>query len=231
MVLCHASSPVISISIFQIIPPEATDCHRHELVEIMLCQTSADPPATSECCCKFCCDQTMLELLLADHLVRSLLEESVLNDGVRVIDGRGLQKASSAWDDRCTRCDTLVFRARPTQAKKLRTRISFFKLCVPFASLFESFWRSQHGRVSVTRWVRALMQQLRQSFLHLCTVVNRLAPTDIGTSVRSQEVVAPIWKLNTVYVCLSFRIDRFAKTAPLCRSRLHIGGARPNDRV
>ena len=64
-----------------------------------------------------------------------------------VIDGRGLQKVCNAWDDRCTRCDTLVFRARPTQACKLRTRISFFKLCVHFASLLESLWRSQRGRV------------------------------------------------------------------------------------
>ena len=42
----------------------------------------------------------MVELLLAHHLVRSLLEESVLGDGVRVIDVRGLQRAGSEWDDR-----------------------------------------------------------------------------------------------------------------------------------
>ena len=35
-------------------------------------------------------------------------------------------------------------------------------------------------------WMRALMQQLRQSLLHFSTVTNRLPPADIGTSVWSQ---------------------------------------------
>ena len=48
----------------------------------------------------------------------------------------------------------------------------------------------------------------------------------------AQEVVAPsIWKLNTINMFLSFRLDHGAKIAPIWRSRLHIGGARPNERV
>ena len=34
----------------------------------------------------FSCDHTLVELLLVHHLARPLLEESVLDDGVRVID-------------------------------------------------------------------------------------------------------------------------------------------------
>ena len=46
------------------------------------------------------------------------------------------------------------------------------------------------------------MQQLRQSLLHWCTVIDRLPSTDIGTDVWSQEGFAlPIWILNTVYTC------------------------------
>ena len=47
----------------------------------------------SEFCHTFCCDQTMVELLLAHHLGRSLLEQNVRGDGVRVIDGRSPQRA------------------------------------------------------------------------------------------------------------------------------------------
>ena len=75
------------------------------------------------------------------------------------------------------------------------------------------------------------MQLLRQSFLHLCTVIHRLPPTDIGTGVWSQEVVALPICVNTVCMCLSFRINRCAKTAPICRSRLHSGDARPACRL
>ena len=41
----------------------------------------------------------MVEMLLAHHLVRSLLQENVLNDGVTVLDGRGLERACSACDN------------------------------------------------------------------------------------------------------------------------------------
>ena len=90
----------------------------------------------------------MVELFWAHHLVRSLLEESVLGDGVRVIEGRGLEKAcSSAWDNRFIRCDRSVFSARLLQACKLRKRSPVFKL-----SVMRPFCESVGVLLKVSTW-------------------------------------------------------------------------------
>ena len=46
----------------------------------------------------------MVELFFAPHFFGPLPEESVLGDGVRVIDGRRLQKACSEQNDLFARC-------------------------------------------------------------------------------------------------------------------------------
>ena len=81
----------------------------------------------------------MVELLLARRLARSLLEESVLRDGVKEMDGRGLQRAC-AWDDRCTRCDkSSELGPHRQESFEQEAHPSSCRLCVPFASLLESF--------------------------------------------------------------------------------------------
>ena len=86
---------------------------------------------------------------------------------------------------------------------------------------------THRGRVSLTPWVRALLQQLRQRLVHPCTVIHRLPLTD-GTGVLSQAGEAlSSSKLHTVHMFQSFGIDRCARTASVWRSRLHNGGARP----
>ena len=79
----------------------------------------------------------MVDLLLAHHLVRSLLEESALGDGVTVIHGRGLQRA-------CSGCTTLRHVGRHSWAHtgtagcEQESHSPSCRLCVPFASLLES---------------------------------------------------------------------------------------------
>ena len=65
----------------------------------------------------FSCDHTLVELLLVHHLARPLLEESVLDDGVRVIDG------SQLGPYRLAGCQQEAY-------------FSSCWLCVPIASLF-----------------------------------------------------------------------------------------------
>ena len=82
----------------------------------------------------FCYDQTIVELLLSHHLVRSYPEESVLGDRVRVIDGRDLHRLCSAWDDRC------MIRYKHAGCEQEVQAVRFFRL-------LES---SQRRRVSLT---------------------------------------------------------------------------------
>ena len=82
--------------------------------------------------------------------------------------------------------------------------------------MFKSSSRSQRDLVCLVPWTRALLQFLRRSSLHVCTVVYRLSLTDIGTGVWSQEEVAlPILMRNAVFKFLSFRIGHCAGTAPI----------------
>ena len=102
---------------------------------------------------RFCCDQTMVEVLLAHHLVRSLLEESVLGDGLRVIDGRGSRPAClcgpSSEDRLVAACKLVVPWQRILQVVG---GASFLRVC----------WGLVDGLnvegVSLTPWMRALMQ-------------------------------------------------------------------------
>ena len=98
----------------------------------------------------FSCDHTLVELLLAHQLVRPLLDESVLDDGVRVIDGSQLGPYRHAgWQQ--------------------EAYFSSCWLCVPIASLFKSGSRSQRDRVSLAPRMRHLMQVPRYGLLHVCT--------------------------------------------------------------
>ena len=135
--------------------------------------------------------------------------------------------ASCAWDDRFARSDKSVFGARPMRAGcEEEAHSSSCRPCVP-ASLVDSSGRTHRGRVSLTPWVRALLQQLRQRLVHPCTVIHRLPLTD-GTGVLSQAGEAlPSSKLLTVHMFKSFGIDRCARAASVWRSRLHNGGAGP----
>ena len=72
-----------------------------------------------------CSNMKLVQIILSQTLPELFC---VLGGAVRVVDGRGLRKACSAWDDRFTRCDKSVFRAWPIQACRLPTRSPFFKL-------------------------------------------------------------------------------------------------------
>ena len=104
-------------------------------------------------------------------ILRGHFWRSVLDDGVMVIDGSEL----GPYRHPC--CEEEAY-------------FSSCWLCVPIASLFKSCSRSRRGRVSLAPWTRALLQLLRRSLLHVCTVMCRLSLTDIGTGVWSQEEFA-----------------------------------------
>ena len=118
------SCVVISTSIPQFIPSSATDPLRHETrrdyVVSNLAQSLQQHP---NFVAGFAANKRWFKLLLAHHLARSLLEKSVLGDGVRAC-----KRGCGAWDHRVARCDKSVFRAGPTQACPLRTASTFFKL-------------------------------------------------------------------------------------------------------
>ena len=76
------------------------------------------------------------------------------------------------------------------------------RLCVPFLrvcwSLKVSTWTCIFDALD-----EGLHAAAAPEFAALVPVINRLPPRGIGTGVRSQEVVAlPIWKLNTLHMCL-----------------------------
>ena len=192
--LCRASS-VKSVS------HKATDFLRHPST------------ATSKSCGMFSCDHTLVELLLAHHLARPLLDESVLDDGVRVIDGSQLG---------------------PYRHAGCQQEVDFSScwLCVPIASLFKSSSRSQRDRVSLAPRMRHLMQVPRCGLLHVCTDISSLSLTDIGRGVSLQGGVAlPVRKLDTVVAIWNFRIGHCARSAQIWQSTLHICGASTNEHV
>ena len=186
---------------FESVSHKATDFLRHPST------------VTSKSCGMSSCDHTLVELLLAHHLARPLLDESVLDYGVMVIDG------SQLGPHRHAGCQQEAY-------------FSSCWLCVPVASLLKSDSRSQREPVCLVPWTRALLQFLRRSSLHVCTVMRRLSLTDIGTGVWSQEEVAlPILKRNAVVAIWNFRIGQCAGTAPLWQKHVAFCGASTNEHV
>ena len=88
--------------------------------------------------------------------------------------------------------EKVVFGDRPIQAFRLREKpILPVVGCTSLSRVCRSLVEGLNVDVSVTLWMMtALMQQLRQSLLHLCMVINRLPPTDIGTGVL---VAGRVW--------------------------------------
>ena len=98
---CHTSSFVTHTNISLFTPLIGDLLSVMKIVEISLCQSSPDLSSIIHILLQvFCHDQTMVELLLSHHFVRSCPEESVLGDRVMGIDGRDLHRLCSAWDDR-----------------------------------------------------------------------------------------------------------------------------------